>query len=371
MHHRLRTRLDEAGCRLLSRCLTEAQLDRALRAAPQWKQQPLARVLLAPTAARDDAAVAAMHSTERAVRSVRLRNDEGLTRWLTAQLDAACDDKNFTGASSRLAELRAVGDLLTAGFDVAPVARQKDKPTPDFKVVASEVEVCVEVHAKQMNGREAAKVEEFLKGQGGVVGRRSGNVVFREHDVSPAGALKAGENVGLNVASKFADIKRGAHQAASGVPTILWLDLHDEDWWPAKLANLEPVVSSRGAFWSVGFWHAVYGGKGIPVFENQIVWPRPLERVPAMQHEGLFKNAVGKWSGVLWSMSDGSTFFEDPESEAATPPQWSEGAINLPGFSFERAWMSWPQDRPTLLARVRSALEMLKSLAEKARHEIV
>ena len=82
-------------------------------------------------------------NTNRALKQVSLAN----MSWLDS-MKSRIIGKNLPDAAGALAELRAYGALLEAGYVVKPV-RVMAKPTPDFTISDGNFSSVVEVHAKQ------------------------------------------------------------------------------------------------------------------------------------------------------------------------------------------------------------------------------
>lgn len=93
---------------------------------------------------------------------VREPGGEGWLRDLAPRLNDFEDDRN---ASSSLAEIRAYGGLLEAGFKVSPILR-KTSATPDFTVDAGDGLVTVEVFSKHQDKEQDELVSAATKPNG-------------------------------------------------------------------------------------------------------------------------------------------------------------------------------------------------------------
>ena len=70
--------------------------------------------------------------------------------WLRDLTSGLLDLEDVNNASSSLAEIRAHGGLLEAGFSVTPIP-QGDDATPDFTIDAGDGAITVEVFAKHQD----------------------------------------------------------------------------------------------------------------------------------------------------------------------------------------------------------------------------
>lgn len=86
-----------------------------------------------------------------AVRSISQESDG--QSWLRDLTSRLTDMEDINNASSSLAEIRAYGGLLEAGFSVTPIPR-RDDATPDFSIDAGDGQITVEVFAKHQDKKQ-------------------------------------------------------------------------------------------------------------------------------------------------------------------------------------------------------------------------
>lgn len=321
----------------------------ALQSPNTYKPHPVAALVRADGSIGNDHGTQVLGNVDRAIRACRIDSNHSASAWVNSRFAAACRDTAFENAASALGEVRAFGYLWSADFTPKPV-RITTSPTRDFDVALDQSVFGVEVHSKQMNMQEARKFASTA---------RQGTTV-----VYPAGLPRGDESTAENVASKFAQIKPRARQAATQSPTILWLDLQDSDWWPISGSHADPAVVHQGEFYSGGLWHAMYGTTGTPLFEGHSVQQRVAEGVPRMAHPGLFEQSPS-WSGVVLSMIRATIFFQNPNAPFVLPEKVVEALPGLPWFDFTRSRMDWPDG--SLTSRLDADRNRLSELEKRAR----
>lgn len=320
----------------------------ALQAPNTHKPHPVAALVRTVGSIGNDHGTQVLANVDRAIRACHRDSTHNASAWLNSRFAAACRDLAFENAASTLGEVRAFGYLWSAEFTPKPV-RTTTSPTRDFDVVLDQSVFGVEVHSKQMNTEEARKLASAGLGT---------TVVY------PAGLPRGEESTAENVASKFAQIKPRARQAATQTPTILWLDLQDFDWWPISSSHADPVVVHQQEFYSGGLWHAIYGITGTPLFEGHSVQQRVAEGVPRMVHPGLFEQSP-RWAGVVLSMIRATIFFQNPNAPFVLPEKVVEALLGLPWFDFTRSRMDWPDG--SLTSRLDADRNRLFELEKRAK----
>lgn len=143
---------------------------------------------------------------------------------------------NFADSAAALAELRAYGALLEAGYKVTPIAVNNQKPTPEFTISDGSNEAIVEVHAKQFDATTEKEVQQHRKTA--AEEPKSPGVSIRTHVVQPFGKPKVGkpgDSTTTNAISRICAIKQKEHQFPDNIPAILWLDFQDLYTWDMAL----------------------------------------------------------------------------------------------------------------------------------------
>jgi hypothetical protein len=332
--------------------LNESSVVQALLCPKTHKVHPLIYQLKRGGLQNDPCASQVLANQERALKAC-LRDLKGDAHaWAKEHLNLAGDEKNIANASSMLAENRAFGYLWEAGCTVIPV-RVGRGPTEDFRATYSGDSFGVEVHCKQMNQGQSSALAVFNAGPPGT------------HSIFPAGKPRPKETTAENVASKFAGIKPGASQASASIPSIIWLDLQDEDWWILDGSYAQPIVVSQQLYFSSGLWHAVYGKKGIPIFEYHTTEPMGLSGVPTMGHDGLFiQHPI--WSAAVIGFPRATVAFENPNPVVPLTDEIRKCLCLLPWFDFVASRMNWPPGSRILQDSIRLDEERLTNLSKIA-----
>ncbi|PRX34224.1 hypothetical protein B0G75_102253 [Paraburkholderia sp. BL18I3N2] len=240
---------------------------------------------------------------------------EAWLRDLAPRLNDFEDDRN---ASSSLAEIRAYGGLLEAGFQVKPVPR-KNTATPDFTVDAGDGPVTVEVFSKHQDedqddlmaaantpdGEHPHGIERSTRTEGD----RAVRTAMTE--LTPAGrpdTTKPGDSVQANVISRVCSVKSDETQVNAERPCVLVADFTHFGAPPVaqflSAHQTSPLIRGHQGLCSGGMWYGVYGWKGAPVFEELLVTPK------RMGHDGRFRLA-GKKKSRLSAVLFVFVFHED------------------------------------------------------------
>ena len=272
------------------------------------KSHPVADILQAAGSVGSEHARIVLGNLEYALSALSHDTTGVALQWAKKHLNEAAREKNIENAAAMLAEVRAFGFLWDAGFSASSL-RTGREPKRDFDAMIDDSVLGVEVTCKQMNADQAQQLAQALDEGPGT------------HFVYPAGYTKKGETTAENVASKFAQIKPHASQVSNHIPTILWLDLQDKDWWPVRASHAKPVELHKDHFSCGGFcyssgglWHAIYGIKGAPIFEYNSDNPNLFKGVPIMAHEGLFSQSPS-WAAVVLSLPQTTIIFENPNTK--------------------------------------------------------
>jgi hypothetical protein len=211
--------------------------------------------------------------------SVRLISDEpGGIDWLSAQRRYLVSLDDLEGAAAALAEIRAYGALLEAGFQVTPIPRTMDDATPDFTVDAGDGPVVVEVFTKHQDNDQKQLLADVHAGKTPPGVERStikgknvtGN--FTVTTLQPGGAPdpnKPHDSVQANLISRICAAKGDESQLPNDGPCLLWIDFRSFGAWPEvlDLTHAAPLLSDRRGLTSGALWYAFYGWRNAPIFE--------------------------------------------------------------------------------------------------------
>jgi hypothetical protein len=302
--------------------------------------------------------------------AVRLIADNGGDSWLRRLAPRLSRIDDPEEAAAALAELRAYGSLLEAGFKVTPVP-EKDESTPDFEVDAGDRPVIVEVFAKHQDESETKRQKAIAARQipSGVErhvmkgARAKIETTISEH--YPGGSpdpKKPDDSAQANVISRICAAKGNEKQFPSDRPSLLWIDLRSFSDWPEvlKLEQCAPLISGHQGLTSGALWYAFYGWKGAPIFEEDF----PLhERIVPMGHDGRFRlqgEKKSKLSGAIIALSEGLVLFENPWADHPLPDRARRFAERLPWFDFGRSMCNWSSgDAGTLAESGRRQIEAM------------
>lgn len=346
---KIQQRLHERAPALGSK-LDELSIGRIWRSAKTYRDHPL--VPMFRSLVQGEIHLSVLHNTSEAIRQLDLRSEHG--EWLSSRLARCLQIEDFRTSASALGELRAGGALLQGGFQVHPIAENRN-PTCDFQISCNGLDAYVEVATKQMSG----KTVDYLNSSSD----------SRERSICPGGAPdsnKDGETIGENAGHKFASIKPKAKQVPHESVALLWVDVQDEDWWPADITHTKPVVSFNGEFYSGGIWHGFYGSKGTPLFEKQSTEERIKKEQYTQSYPGLFSQH-DQWSAAVLLFRNGTVVFEHPSPANPMPEDLVKQLLALPGADYSDWWTRWPSAQSNALSeRIDRTVNELRSLAEAA-----
>ena len=287
------------------------------------------------------------HNTARAIKLILQNNREWLVdpRFRERMLS-----EDVTNAAGALAEIRAYGALLEAGYQVNPIRPAKE-PSPDFRIAAENGGCAnVEVHAKQISGpmqdeidKHEREIQEDFQAWRKEKGKSGGVFIAEALGIQPLGApdpAKRGETTTINAIHSLCQVKAEEKQFAEDEVNLLWLDMQDENpWWflscdPSVL--VEPVVSGNdGMLTSGALWYAMYGWKGAPVFD-----PDFPQKITCMQHEGRFHRDT-KISALVASFPRATVVFENLAPKVTLSPRCRLRTMCLPRASVQYSMYDW------------------------------
>jgi len=318
----------------ISEFITADELDALKESEVGERPHPIVELLL-----REDGKSQQATNTQRALKHISSADEQ----WLD-KLKPRLLGPNAIEAASALAELRAYGSLLEAGYRVIPIPTDPIKPTPDFTISDGGGEVIVEVHAKQFYdeteknlGTHSKWVAEQPKSPG---------VTSYVHAVYPFGKPqpgRPGDTTTTNAISRLCQIKQRGHQFTAGKPSILWLDFQDLHTGNMSLTaeQFQPLLSSREHVTSGALWYAWYGWKGAPVFEQCHYSHLDLpSQIQFMGHDGRFRQS-SKPSAVVMSLPSATMLAESPQGGHQLPPSIRLRYLGLPWAGIQHSIAEW------------------------------
>ena len=283
-----------------------------------------------------------------------LRN--GAELWLRSKKDMLLDVNTWNNASAALAEIRAYGGLLEAGFSVVAIDPINQVATPDFHINVDGTPIEVEVAAKHQDEEQEkfqnaihealhSENSEFPNGVDHRVYYVSNTRVKTAASVQqPGGApdpTKVHDSVQTNVISRICGIKKEETQISGNYPSILIVDLtsfggrHGAALFGSE--QTAPMMSGRYGLTSGALWYAMYGWNDAPVLEEAYY------RRVRMQHDGRFRinNRSTKYSAVLYVLSRSSVLFENPWAKHRLPDDSRFALCKYPWFDLTRSICDW------------------------------
>lgn len=303
--------------------------------------------------------------------------------WIDSIRKRILDTTDPANAASALAELRAYGGLLEAGFKVTP-GKTGDKPTAEFLVDPGDGNCAlIEVHAKQIGGdvqemlnqkREEteAKVEKFqakLRAEG----KPRGVFIGEPVSIAPMGMPdpgKPGDTLAANAISRLCAIKAKEHQLRDDIANVLWFDLQDDYSWNLALGprDAQPLSSWQGAMISGALWYALYGWKGAPIMEErEHSWD--FRQVPTpMGHDGRF-NRQTKVSAVIAAFPKALAFMEHPSPAMPLTNDFRSAVIRLPWAKAELSLYNWEPGLVGSMIEAQKRMILATAAAVSARNE--
>ena len=327
--------------------LTDSDLDNIKSIKKKHEEHPLKRLLCSD----DEAAKQTLCNTSRALKNILFKKREWLSKSIRKRL---LNKKDFTESSSVLAEIRGLGYLLEAGFDID--FKKLNESRPEYWIKKGSDEAIVEVHSKHMSAEEMKALENHHNQP---FDSTDSPIQFREHIITPFGKPKNGkENTTINVIQKLAGIKNVENQFSKNITSILWLDFQGETWSMApRPRSIFPVSSWREGFYSGEFWYAFYGWKGCPVFEGMT-----HRHIKKMQHDGRFYQTTNI-DAVVISLLNTTLIMENPNSAKKIKNNFIENIFRLPWYRHEYSYLNWPAQN--LQKRLDYDIENILALEEQ------
>jgi cation transport regulator ChaC len=251
------------------------------------------------------------------------------------------DTSDWTNAESALAEIRACGALLEAGYNVKIGAKTQQGSRPEFEAIRGGTRTIVEVWGRNLALEDQAVIENDLRNPSshkhGSVSISTGVTV-----VAPFGVPnKPGDTVTLNVINRVASIKRDEHQVEPNTPFVVWVDLQSV----GTLAGFDnesqflPIENDRGELSSGGYWYGLYGRKADVIFQRGSASAH-------MGHEGRYfqtmkHGASTRVSAFIFSTPKHTIIMENPKASNPLPDAFRNGLLQLPRFDIGLSLANW------------------------------
>jgi hypothetical protein len=319
----------------------EIQALRALRSAQQGRTHPLVSVALHPGYGQYPDQIAT--NTCRALGHV-LRKFPIWVRNLRGRL---LDQEDWSAAESALAEIRACGALLEAGFPVSLGGKNLETGAQaEFHIKLDHQEVILEVWTRNLSKEQSAGIASQLERSSVTRVFEGQAVTSSEAAIAPFGSpdpKKPGDSILSNVISRIASIKASEHQAHAKKPFVVWVDLQSNESMLFDYSHqLQPLTCWHGAVSSGGYWYGLYGRKGDVILEGG----GGMTRRNIMQHEGRYFQVMKhgdptRVSAFIFSSPKTTALMENPEPANTISPSFRKRALNLPWFEMDLSLMNW------------------------------
>lgn len=389
---RVVNQLNDNGADLFGTMIPRTVIEAALLLG---EQHPVAKLVLHPQSAE----ACATHQALRRIKDWLERAEgEAHQSWVDDKIHrfTASDEAE---AASRLAELRALGTLLsTSGSpkdELAPLMPEPNRASgkvrsPDLRLTSSPmtyIEVCCprwndEERARQGRIDEAEKLmladatEKARAGALADAGKRvvakataawpapDGSTERHEISVGAVALVDSGQVVSFSSAHRFIrpqgpprdeseshalarriSSKKPPGQIPSGSPGILWMDFCDSDW-ALRVADTRPVEvewKELPLATTRGVWHAFYGQRNkSPFFTRAAIslgLGDEMAGVFVQQFDARLRNALHRsWSAAVLRCTDGVVVFESPDPLVPLPFSVLRELVGLEGYSPEMSF---------------------------------
>lgn len=340
---------------IISKFVTDDEIQAVLDSEIRDKSHPLKIMLMLSC----DRSRFTKWNTRMAFKTI-VEKDKG---WLEKIKRRLVNTTDYTDPSSALAEVRAYGDLLTAGFDVNPVATATSS-RPDFRTDEFTIPIVIEVFSKELDGETAIELKEFNNDS--LVPAKGGSSSLRELSVSPFGKSKNNEYSSENAISRITSIKKYEKQFNQKCINILWIDFQDESWKFNDYEAARPLFSSTTDTITSGYlWHSFYGEKGLPLFEFGSFERKATKQGRAMQHNGRFpceRKNYGKSivDLAVISFPKYKVLFQNPNRNQILPDELWKKLASINNLDLSKSWINWP-DR-NLEKRIKIEKEHIRAL---------
>jgi hypothetical protein len=260
------------------------------------------------------------------------------------------DANDWTNAESALAEIRACGALIEAGFPVQLGGRNAASGAKaEFHVSMDGVETIIEVWTRNLSNEDRKRILKEFKNSSRTEKLERGTIRISSATVTPFGApdsKKKGDSVLTNAISRIAAIKEREHQAHDRRPFVLWIDLQSESAMMFDFSyQLHPLSSWKGEIQSGAYWYALYGRKGDTLLEPG----GGFMRINEMKHEGRYyqileaHNGPARISGCIFSTPRTTVLMEHPSAAFPLTKSFRRRLLELPWFSVSLSLANWSE----------------------------
>lgn len=223
--------------------------------------------------------------------------------------------------NSRLAELRAYGDLLNIFPHRRITPTKRKNGGADFNVYINgdskidlKVEVYNQTYKPNCKRKESSNRVDSCNGCNCEESVVAPFVNFQ----SALQRFEDGATIASETIRNTASGKKDEHQADVNIPTWLYLDFQSVWANDSYVFQTQPIFSAEECLSTGMFWLAFYGESGVPILSYADL--HLPEVYPRMREPGIFNKAIpSKFSGVVMRFSKGKNininplvFFENP-----------------------------------------------------------
>ncbi|MFT3695694.1 MAG: hypothetical protein QM831_21330 [Kofleriaceae bacterium] len=304
-------------------------------------------------------------------------------------------------ATSRLAELRALGTLLSTcdapmgDLSVAPNPTSGKKKSPDF-LISSSPPTFIEVCCARWNDGERARQERIDSAEARMLpapteqataaalanpdaritakastswtdpdGRTERHEMTVGAMALPAGGVatftlahrimqpqgRPKDEADAHAVARSVSGKKPPGQVPSGSPGILWMDFCDAEWALHAVDALPATIEWKGMPLATtrGVWHAFYGQKGKTRFFTRAAISLGLgaemANASVQQFDARLRNDAHRcWSAAVLRCVDGVVIFENPNPLVPLPFRVLRELVGLEGYKPELSFHRLAED---------------------------
>lgn len=283
------------------------------------------------------------YTKENVISSINIINNCD-PNWLIKNKSYLLDGNEIHNAYAALGELCCYGYLISAfGADYVSAIATEKTPTPDFCVSDDNGEkVYIEANTVQMNGEEYDELKEFKSNKNSQTNQR---ITVREHSIVPFGRQNA-RCVAENVIHKLCQIKDDENQFYKDYPSALWVDLQSPhiNILHKRAESSCPIITFHETIYSNELWYALYGEKGMPIYENY----DPIfniRQAPLMLHNGRFHiSNQSIIDAVIFCLPCSTVIYQNPHSKKPIPKWFMEKTFLMRWFSFQGSKTNYPSN---------------------------
>lgn len=204
---------------------------------------------------------------EKSIKLINSQNNKSLEQFLKNHFNHNLYSYDISTVNSAISEIIALAELIKSDFHIFPIPPKKNVKQADFEVEYNNERAHIEVICKHFEESEKTVSKENSYNHK----NKNLQIDTQKSVITPFGFPKNNnENDVIQAIHIISQRKNKSTQSNINIPFILWVDLFNGNLGLISniLKTSYPISFYNKNFSSNIIWHALYGWRGCPIFQN-------------------------------------------------------------------------------------------------------